>query len=504
MKQPHPHRIALTITFFSAFLAGVFVGNFLNLGLVVPLQLAGLGLVLAFFGRHRFVLLALGLIILGTGLGFARFDLDRHMTTPATLDYYNDSEGKLTMIGMVSEDPDRRADHTKLTIAVNTLQLGEAEQEVAGNILVKIARFPEYAYGDTMQLTGKLKTPFETEEFSYRDYLARHDIYSVMYYPYVEKLGTDQGNLFWAALYDIRRGFEDKLNQVFPEPQASFEAGLLIGSRRSIPDNILEDFQTTGLTHIIAISGYNIALVIAFVTGLLGAAVPRRWQLPIVASFIIIFTLIVGAGAPVVRAAIMGLIAFMALTSGRQHHIGIALAFTAVVMALLNPQILTEISFQLSFAAVLGILYVGPVFERYLRHVPKKFAMRDSLTLTLAAQVTAVPLIVLYFNQFSIVAPLANILVAPAIPLAMLTGFAAVLVGFIYLPAGILLGLAAHGLLSYILEVAEQLAKVPLASMDITWFGFTLAAAYYLALIYGLWRWHTTRHPVRAKTKPPA
>ncbi len=497
MKQPYPYRTSLTLTALIAFLGGIALGEILDLPLVIPIALTGAGLLLALLGRRQIILLVFGIITLSSSLGFARFDISRYDNLPTTLAYYNDRETKVILTGTVSEDPDRRADHTKLTVAVDTLVLDDQQYDLTGNVLLKIARFPEYAYGDRLKITDKLETPFETEEFSYRDYLARQQIYSVMYYPKLEIVGENQGNFFWATLYNVRRAFETKLNQIFPEPQASFEAGLLIGSRRGIPDSVLADFNTTGLTHIIAISGYNVALVIAFVTGLFGTIVARRWQLPLVIVLVVLFTLIVGAGAPVVRAAIMGIIAFAALTSGRQHHIEITIAFTAVLMALHNPRVLTDISFQLSFAAVLGVLYVGPVLQHYLHRIPKKFAIQDSLVLTLAAQATAVPLIMLYFGRFSLIAPLANILVAPAIPLAMLIGFAAVLIGLAYLPAGILLGFVAYILLSYMLTVAQHLAKIPLASMEISWFVFSITIVYYLILGWLLWLWHSRQQQLK-------
>ncbi len=159
-------------------------------------------------------------------------------------------------------------------------------------------------------------------------------------------------------------------------------------------------------------------------------------------------------------------------------------------MVFWNPQILFhDVSFQLSFAAVAGLLFVSPLLEKYFQKIPNKFAIRESLLLTLSAQITAVPLIVFYFDRLSLISPLANVLVAPAIPLAMLTGFVAVVVGAIYLPAGLLVGFVTYGILSYILFVAEWGAKLPGASVEVGWFGMGFAVVYYLSLIgFLIWR----------------
>jgi competence protein ComEC len=490
LKQPA--RSTFTILFLLAFLAGVAGANFLSLPTEWLAGTTGLGLILSLLGRKKIPALLLGLSILGLSLGWLRFDLAQHEANPGTLDFYNDSEERVQIVGIVTEDPDRRADHTKLTIAVSSLQLltennntnVNNDHDTSGNVLVKLARLPAYDYGDELRITGQLQTPFETAEFSYKDYLARYGVHSVMYYPRATRLSKNHGNFFFAALYAFKQNFEAKINQIFPEPQASFEAGLLTGSRRGIPDAILADFNETGLTHIIAISGYNIALVIAFAVGLFGQRVARRWQFPLVASLVITFTLFVGAGPSVVRAAITGLLAFYALTEGRQYHIGLAITATAAVMVAWTPAILlNDVSFQLSFAAVLGLLFVAPVFEKWAEKIPNKFAIRESLLMTMSAQVTAVPLIVFYFDRLSLVSPLANVLVAPAIPLAMLAGFLAVLVGWIFLPAGIILGFAAYGLLNYILWIAEKLAAVPLASVEVGFFGPVLVGVYYFVLV---------------------
>ena len=415
-----------------------------------------------------------------------RFQFSIHTTNSQTLDFYNEAEESLELRGIISQEPDRRADHAKYTLDV----FSQNSEKVSGKVLIKTALLPEYFYGDELKLRGRLKTPFETEEFSYRDYLERFGIRSVMYFPRMEKISASNKNFLFEKLFAFKQKFEAKINQVFPEPHASFEAGLLIGSRRGIPNDVLEDFNTTGLTHIIAISGYNIALVIAFITALFGSYVPRKYQFPLATIFVVAFTLLVGAGAAVTRAAIMGLLAFYALTHGRQYHVGIALAFTAAGMVGWNPRILIhDVSFQLSFAAVAGLLFVSPLLEKYFAKIPNKFAIRESLLMTMSAQITAVPLIVFYFDRLSLVSPLANILVAPAIPLAMMVGFIAVAVGAVFLPAGILIGFLAYGLLSYILWIAEWGARLPGASVEVGSFGMGFVVIYYLGLVGFLcWR----------------
>jgi competence protein ComEC len=476
----------LTIFFLLAFLVGTALANFFQLPIYF---LAGgilFGILLAGFGRKLATVLLLSLVLAGVSSGFLRFQSSIHEPTEGSVDFYNDQEERVDLVGVIVEEPDRRADHAKYILEVSHL----GAQEVEGRVLVKLGKLPKYLYGDELKVSGMLKAPFETEEFSYGDYLKLFQVYSVMYYPRAWKNSEGNASFLFEKLFAFKEKFEGKINQIFPEPQASFEAGLLIGSRRGIPPKVLEDFNTTGLTHIIAISGYNISLVIAFMTALFGSYVSRRWQFPLAAILVAAFTLAVGANAAVVRAAIMGLLAFYALTHGRQYHVGLALILTAAVMTFWNPRVLmSDVSFQLSFAAVAGLLFVSPLLEKWAEWIPNKFAIRESLLLTMSAQVTAVPLIVFYFERLSLIAPIANLLVAPAIPLAMLIGFVSTIFGAVFLPAGVLVGFLAHGLLSYILWVAKWSAKLPLASVDVGWFGIGLVVLYYVGLMgFLLWR----------------
>ncbi|MFH0776349.1 MAG: ComEC/Rec2 family competence protein [Patescibacteria group bacterium] len=486
--MPQIRKSALTITFLLAVLVGVALAEFFTPSFSVLTAVFSVALGLFLLRKNFPPFLFASFMLAGLVFGFGRFQLSS-LENPSSLSKLNDLDRKTELVGIIDEEPDRRRDHAKYTLEVSRWSDGLVEKNVTGRVLVKASLLPEYFYGDELRISGRLETPFETDEFSYRNYLDRFGIGSVVYNPSIEKISAGRRSTLLGWLFAFKKSFEEKINQIFPEPAASLEAGLLIGSRRGIPDDVLADFNTTGLTHIIAISGYNISLVIAFITAIFGSYVPRRFQFPLAVIFVTAFTLLVGAGPAVVRASIMGLLAFFALTHGRQYHVGIAFVLTAAVMVFWNPKILLhDVSFQLSFAAVAGLLFVGPLLEKCFAKIPNKFAIRDSLLLTMSAQVMAVPMIVFYFGRLSLIAPLANLLIAPAIPLAMLLGFIAVGLGAIFLPAGLLVGFAAYGLLEYILFTAQKLAQIPLASLAIGNFGIAAIGIYYFALVLILLR----------------
>lgn len=450
----------MTMGFFASFLIGVAAGNAIDVPIEYTLGVSFIAVIITFFVRRQPVNLLLTLLIFGTSLGIARMEFDERYDAPLhPIKAMNDIKGTGTLTGIVTDDPDRRVDHTKLTLEISKWSDGIVEKNVAGKVLVKTARLPAYTYGDALRLTGYLKAPFETEEFSYKNYLARYGIESVMYYPRIAKVSGGHGSLFFATMFRVRAAFESEIGRVFPEPSASFMAGLLTGSRRGIPDDVMAHFSATGLTHIIAISGYNIALIIALAVAIVGRFIRRQWQFPFVAIFVVLFTLFVGANPAVIRAAVMGLLAFFALTIGRQYHAGVAITGTAAAMVALTPAILfDDVSFQLSFAAVLGLMYIAPLFENVTKRIPNVFAIRESLVMTIASNIATAPLIWFHFGRLPLIAPVANLLVAPAIPLAMATGFVATVVGWMNEPLGIALGYVPHLLLAYILNVARLLA----------------------------------------------
>ena len=190
-----------------------------------------------------------------------------------------------------------------------------------------------------------------------------------------------------------------------PEPSASFEAGLLTGSRKGIPDDLLEAFNMTGLTHIIAISGYNISLIVVLISSLFKNS-SRRVKVPFIIVFIVLFTIFVGASAAVVRASIMGIISVMALWFGRQSQVLNALLISAFVMVLWNPATLFyDVGFQLSFLATLGLIIAGNKIMETTKFLPEKFGIREAFAMTFSAQIFALPVILVNFGRFSFISP---------------------------------------------------------------------------------------------------
>jgi len=389
--------------------------------------------------------------------------------------FYHSEIEAVSFEGVVVDYPDVRSDRIKLTMEAVELN----GREVSGRVLMTVFRYPEFEYGERLRFYGLLQEPTEFDSFSYKNYLRRYGIDSVMYYPWVEVLdGPRRAGMGWRRLdwrqpiFGLKTQVEERLNQLFVEPHASFAAGLLLGSRRGIPEDLMEDFNISGLTHIIAISGYNITLIIVFVSGLL-QFLSKRWQTIMATLVIIVFVILVGGTAAVVRSAIMGVLGLWAVWFGRKAEVTRLLVLSALFMTLWNPFILVDdVGFQLSFAATCGLVYMTDSVQRFLKwlrvwkFIPEVLSIREAFQTTLAAQTFAVPIIIGAFERFSLVAPFANVAAVSFIPLAMLFSFVALLVSYVWWSGGLLIAYIGWFFLELIMQIAHWSAQVPGSSID--------------------------------------
>ncbi|PIZ00131.1 hypothetical protein COY62_04270 [bacterium (Candidatus Howlettbacteria) CG_4_10_14_0_8_um_filter_40_9] len=452
-----------------SFVAGIFVAPFFDIDTSL-LKYIALGIFiisLLFFRKNIWIRTAL--ISLAVFLfAIFRYGAVQPEDNPAWIGHYNGK--KVEIVGVVDSEPEKDI-VTKFVVDVLNV---DGKKDVSGKIMVTVRNYPAYKFGDKIKISGELKEPPAFEDFSYKDYLSRFGIFSVMDFPDVEKTAgqyVERGtfkNIWFGTrvnLNSIRKTFESGIEKTLPEPHASFMTGLILGSKKSIPEWLLEDFKKTGTTHIIALSGFNITIIVMVLKNLThGFSRRLSFWLPILGVFL--FVLLTGAQASVVRAAIMGSMLLLATRLGRQSNAFVSIAFTAVIMIYLNPLILRfDIGFQLSFAALVGLIYVAPFIDKYFLRFPKIIA--ENLSLTLAAQIAAAPIIIYNFKSLSLIAPVANVLILPLIPLVMAVGFVSTVMAIVFEPLGRLFGYVSYGFLEYMIRVAGYLSSVSLVSIDI-------------------------------------
>jgi competence protein ComEC len=472
-----------------SFLTGLLAANLFSLPNFILFLLLAIGLFLyllekrfssrwtIFLNQNRISPLAWGVLLMAFSIGFLRYQTAQIPVTKENVSWYNNS-GQVTLIGKVAA-PSVKGDHvTQVRLQVQRLLLLDNQEiaPISGLVLLWVAKDADYDYGDLIQVDGKLITPFEDGEFSYKDYLARQGIFSLIPYPRVSLIQKDSGNPILTGIYLLRERAHQTLRQLFPMPEASVFTGILLGIQSDIPDFLYQAYQASGTSHVLVISGFNIAIIAALVSRLFRRIFPYGWDA--LASLIAIgfYTVLVGAQPPVVRAAIMGVMALPAYLLGRRL-IGLnGLAFTAALMVFFSPSLLQDVSFQLSFLATLGIMvFTDPLKDMLLRFTQRFFRtdspngwmgwVIDYFLVTLAAQFAVFPVILYHFNYLSLVSLPANFLILPVQPAVMVLGGVALLAGLFFLPAGQWIARLAWLPALYSDQMAVWLGSLPFATM---------------------------------------
>ncbi|MBI2582688.1 ComEC/Rec2 family competence protein [Candidatus Azambacteria bacterium] len=296
-----------------------------------------------------------------------------------------------------------------------------------------------------------------------------------------------------SSLLALKASFLASLSRLFRPPSDSFLAALLVGERRSIPNDLLQAFIASGTVHIIALSGYNISIVTgAFRSALSWLGAGRRLRFWLTLAAILLFVLLVGAGASVVRAAVMGILVVLARSEGRLYAPWNALVFAGAVMLLFDPGLFEfDIGFQLSFAATAGIFLFAKYFEKKLERLPKAAGIREVLVLTLSASIATMPLILYHFSRFSLYAIPANLLILPTVPVTMLFGFLAGVIGMVSEALAQAPALIASLLLLWEETVARFWASLPGANLRLESFSLGLLVVVYGGLAW--WGWRLSR-----------
>lgn len=474
---------ALPLLWFSlAFVAGIVLASLLLLPLWIWLLLAALVAAASFVLRRQAAWLLLGGLAAACALllGASRYQSAQPNFGPADLAYYNDGEDRVEVRGLVARPPLPHDSYLQLTLEAEQLTLKDgAGRDVTGLVLVRVSPGSKIEYGDRLLVYGQLLTPEDGEDFSYREYLARGGIYSLVPYASAVRLESGQGNLFWATLYAFRQRGLETIYRLYPPQSAALLAGILLGDESGLSEPLKAAFNDTGTRHIIAISGFNISIIAGIFL-----ALSRRWLglrrgVWLAGGGIALYTLLVGADAAVVRAAIMGLVALLALQAGRQVFALNTLAITAAVMALFNPFVLWDVGFQLSFAATLGlVVFAEPMRRRAQLWLAARLskawagvvipAMNDYVFMTIAAQITTLPLLLFHFQRLSIFSLPANLLILPVQPALMVFGGLSVLVGMIVGPLGQFIAFFASAFPAYTIRVVESFASLPWATQTIS------------------------------------
>ena len=414
-------------------------------------------------------------------LGGFRYVLTIPRWTQGDLAWYN-GRGRVTLTAVVDEPPDRREDAVYYHVQARELYNAETMtyRRISGDALVRMNAGTDWQLGDLLRFSANPLTPSENEDFSYRRYLERQGVYTVIYHPQsVQRLESGEASGFALILEKIRQRASGVIYAELPQPESGLLEGILLGNDNNLPDPVQQAYQDTGTAHIIAISGFNMTVLAVLFITLFSRILPTRWAYLLTFIVLIVYTFFVGASPSVVRALIMAVTAYSGKLIGRKGGSLNALGAAAGVMLAINPLLLADASFQLSFAATLGlILFAGPLQKSLQRRHSgddrnentsrQAGLLSENFFTSLAAQITTLPVIALQFNRLSLTSQLANPLVLPVQQIILVGGMAATLTGMVWKAGGKVLAMFVWPLLAYSNRMVELLARIPHSAVELT------------------------------------
>jgi competence protein ComEC len=395
-----------------------------------------------------------------------------NLDDPFHIAFYNDREYEILVSGTLAEPPDYRDKYANLRINVEAVDSGSGDLPAYGIVLVRISQSQIYKYderdleyGQHVRVRGELVTPPVNEEFSYRDYLARDGVYSAMSKSELTILPGNDGNFFLKQVYKLKASLLKNIYIIYHDPEASLLAGILLGVDTGLTPELQTAFKNTGTAHIIAISGFNIAIIAGIFFSMFKSIFGEKLGALFAILAIAFYTILVGADAAVVRAALMGSISLLARQLGRRNAGMNALAIVALIMTIVNPLVLWDVGFQLSFLATLGLILYAEPFSNFTASLLSKISkhdisaftrfINDNVILTFAAQLTTIPIMAYHFKRISLISFIANPFILPVQPAVMILGGLAAFASLFILPIGQLLAWIAWPFSAYTIRMVE-------------------------------------------------
>lgn len=461
--------IALAST---AFVIGVLSALFVSLNhwlqLSVGVGCAGIG-----FWRRRIYavpLLCVGFWLIGIVYGSSIRE------TTSVYQYIINSQVELS--GHVREDPSK-SDAGGLVLQVD--QVSVKEYRLPGSIWLSASSNVEVKRGDSVTVTGMLSQGFGT----YAASMYRANIKKVARSPY-----DDIGRV-------VRDWFADAVRRVIPEPQASLGIGFLTGQKSALPDDLSKALQIVGLSHVVVASGYNLTILVRLARRLFVKL--SKFLSALSASIMIVaFVMITGLSPSMTRAGLVSGLSLASWYYGRQFHPFVLLPFAAAITVAFQPSyIWGDIGWELSFSAFAAVMIVGPLLQRFFFGDKEPGVLRQILGETVAAHVVTIPIIVIGFGVISHVAIIANIMIVPFVPLAMLLTFISGTLSLTVPSIAEVASIPITWLLTYMTNTSQFLAGLTWAQSNIQleWWGVVI---YYAVLVLAcIIMWRTTRFNLR-------
>lgn len=351
-------------------------------------------------------------------------------------------------------------------------------------VLVRTPLYPALSIGDTVRITGRVSIPTPTfphggdEGFDYASYLRTKRVGSEALFPKIEVVDHEVHTVH-DMLGRVREALEEKVNHFVSSPASSLANGMLFGSS-SMSKELTTTFRVSGLSHVVVLSGFNIAIVITFVFFLL-TFFPLFVRVALAFVCVILFVVMVGGEVSVIRAMLMAFVSLLATLLGREYVARQALLLSFLAIILYEPYaLMNDVSLHLSFLATAGIIYMSEPLTLFVGRYVNAPTLRTLVVTTLAAYVVTAPYVAHVFATVSTYALLANALVLPLVPFVMFLSFMTVIGSYVSDALGLLLGYTTSVVGNVVIWVAKVVSDIPFARIDVSLSFFTTGFIYVL------------------------
>lgn len=353
------------------------------------------------------------------------------------------------------------------------------------------AQKEEIKKGTVLELSGEFALPDvqrNTGGFNYRRYLNSQKIYGSIFVSNYTIMEIPKFNLF----YYIQEDIYQTMQKLLPQNEMGLTLGMMIGETKDISESVMEDFKNTGITHLVAVSGSNVVYVMLLVQFIFEKLVGKRATNFVSIFFIIMFMLISGASASVVRASVMVIMGLIANVFYLKSDTFNNIAFSALLLAVINPLIIYDVGFVLSFGGTLGIVLISKDFSKIFENVfeslkidkSKKFfeSLIETLSVTCSAQLVLTPIMLYYFNTFSLLSIVTNLIVVPFSGFITILGFVVYIISKVSFTVASFFSKSLHVLTAFTIWVAEIFSKIPYSNLKIITPNFFEIIVFYFSI----------------------
>ena len=335
--------------------------------------------------------------------------------------------------------------NSKYIVNVNNINMDGNNEQIDEKTIVKIIGQKDLEIGDIINFTGKFRIPMENTNpklYNYRENLISKNIYTtITIKPFaIDDIELREKNLKYRIRIAFRNTVEDVFDKYLDEDNSDLVKGIILGDSNYLDDEYLESYREIGLAHILAVSGLHIGIIAgAFIFFLSRIGVKKKWNVIITITMIWIYGYAIGFPSSILRANIMFSLLFISGMMAEPYDSINSLFLSFLIILLFQPLSILSVGFQLSYIATFSLLYLPPKLRSFF--YPYKNKLIYTISALLGIYIGILPIQIYYFNGFSLMSIISNILIAPIISFVLILSGALIFINFIFSPIAVFIGI---------------------------------------------------------------